>query len=347
MSHEIDETNGKAAMAYVGGRPWHGLGQQLTEDADIATWKKEAGLNWKLKASPVIYQTAGAHAIDETVGPQFLDSTKQLVMPDRQLLFRSDTKAALSVVSDKYKIVQPGEVLDFYKELVESAGFKLETAGALFGGRKFWALARCGDSAKIMGQDEIKPYLLLASSCDGSMATVAHFTSVRVVCNNTLRMSIGPNGRNAKIRVPHNADFDHDAVQADLGIATKAWDQFLASVRILAKEKINRDDAIDVIAGQMKKSWLDEEEIEMPREKKMESSRALRRIITLFDGEALGADFKGCKGTSWGLLNAVTQYVDHESGSSNDKSRAFERAHLTDRANFKVAVADELLKIAG
>lgn len=337
MAHEIDTTTGKAAFAHVGAQAWHGLGQQLTEGADIDVWKKEACLNWKLKTSPVYFDSGSNKT---------LVADDLLVMPDRQLLYRSDTKDALSVVSDNYKIVQPGEVLDFYKELVESAGFKLETAGALFGGRKFWALARCGESAKIMGQDELKPYLVLASSCDGSMATMAHFTSVRVVCNNTLRMAIGAAGKLAKIRVPHNAEFDHEAVRADLGLVDQVWDKFLASVRILAKEKIHRDDAIDVVAGQLKKEWIDDNDIPMPRELKMESSRALRRIITLFDGEGLGAGFKSSNGTAWGLLNAVTQYVDHESGSQKDKSRAFERAHLTDRANFKVAVANELLRIA-
>jgi hypothetical protein len=44
------------------------------------------------------------------------------------------------------------------------------------------------------------------------------------------------------------------------------------------------------------------------------------------------------------LVNAVTQFFDHEAGSKGgDKSRAFERAHLTDRATFKIGVADRLL----
>jgi hypothetical protein len=37
----------------------------------------------------------------------------------------------------------PG-VLEFYRDLSEVAGYELETAGVLKGGKKFWALARMG-----------------------------------------------------------------------------------------------------------------------------------------------------------------------------------------------------------
>ena len=32
MAHMIDETTGRAAIAYIGATPWHGLGQALTPE---------------------------------------------------------------------------------------------------------------------------------------------------------------------------------------------------------------------------------------------------------------------------------------------------------------------------
>lgn len=61
-------------------------------------------------------------------------------------VYRSDTKAPLSVVSSRYQVVQPREVLEFYRDLTQVSGYSLETAGVLKGGRKFWALARTGQS---------------------------------------------------------------------------------------------------------------------------------------------------------------------------------------------------------
>jgi len=50
----------------------------------------------------------------------------------------------------------------------------------------------------------------------------------------------------------------------------------------------------------------------------MSDSRSYRKVLELFDGKGMGSDLKGASGTKWGLLNAVTQYVDHERGHNAD-----------------------------
>ncbi|PZN70613.1 MAG: hypothetical protein DM484_28130, partial [Candidatus Methylumidiphilus alinenensis] len=126
MSHNLDESTGKPAIAYVGDVPWHGLGQELKKDASIEDWIKEAQLDWQI--------------LRESVRYRFGD--KILTMPDRHVLLRSDNGNPLSIVSDDYKIVQPKDVVEFYRDLVKDSDFTLETAGALDEGRKVWALAR-------------------------------------------------------------------------------------------------------------------------------------------------------------------------------------------------------------
>ena len=55
MSHDIDETSGKPAMAYVGETPWHGLGEQLQPGQPIEAWVKAARLDWQIETLPVQY----------------------------------------------------------------------------------------------------------------------------------------------------------------------------------------------------------------------------------------------------------------------------------------------------
>lgn len=108
------------------------------------------------------------------------------------MLFRSDTKAPLSVVSQRFQVVQPSEILDFYRDLTEVSGFDLnQTAGVLKGGRKIWALARTGQSSTLKGNDVNNADVLLATAYDGTLATTAQFMSIRVVCNNTLAVALG------------------------------------------------------------------------------------------------------------------------------------------------------------
>jgi phage/plasmid-like protein (TIGR03299 family) len=93
-------------------------------------------------------------------------------------------------VSQRFQEVQPMEILHFYRDLTEQSGFELETAGVLKGGKKFWALARTGQSSALKGKDVSNGYILLATACDGTLATTAQFTSIRVVCNNTLAIAL-------------------------------------------------------------------------------------------------------------------------------------------------------------
>lgn len=332
MAHEIDMTNDRANMAYVGDTPWHGLGQQLTCNASLDTWQKEAGMDWEINAADLSYTDHNGNL---------------MTFPEKTVLFRSDNSKPLGVVSNTYQIVQPSQVMEFFRDMIEGHGFTMETAGCLFGGRKFWALARTGETFKVAGSDEVKPYLMMATSCDGTMATAVHFTSVRVVCNNTLRMSIGDNAQNAQIKVPHCTIFNADIVKSQLGISGEVWGNFVENVDKLAQFKLDRNDAIQVVADQLKKEeWIGREGQQLTTDDMLNSSRMLRRIINLYDGEGMGANMPSARGTGWGLVNAVTQYFDHEAGRVNNRSKAFERANFTDRAMLKTNVANELLKMA-
>jgi len=214
MAHLIEQ------MAYVGATPWHGLGNNLPRKQPIEIWQREAGMDWQILESPV-------HFKSDAVG--HLGAIHSY--PEQKVLYRSDTKAPLSVVSNRYHTVQPREVLEFYRDLTEVSGYELETAGVLKGGRKFWALARTGQGTAIKGNDQVNGYLLLATSCDGTLATTATPTTVRVVCNNTLTIAL--DGTSRAIKVPHNTRFDPQAVKKQLGIAVSQWDDFIYRMRHL------------------------------------------------------------------------------------------------------------------
>ena len=308
MAHMIDTTTGRAAIAYAGEAPWHNLGQQLTPGASIETWTREAGLAYTVLESPVLYRTGAA--------------TEPEMFKGRKVLHRSDTGGALAVVSDSYHVVQPAEVMGFFEKLVELGGFQLETAGVLSYGRRVWGLARVNDGAEIIGGDVVRPYVLLGTSYDGTMATVAKFTSVRVVCHNTITAALGSG---EAVRVLHSERFDADKVRQDLGIVANAWDRFLIQSRQLAGQSLSAEDADQFVRALL-------EPYKTPGVP-VEQSRAYRRVLELFNGRGIGSDIPGVMGTRWGMLNAVTELVDHERGRS-DNTR-IESAWFGTGANLK------------
>ena len=42
------------------------------------------------------------------------------------------------------------------------------------------------------------------------------------------------------------------------------------------------------------------------------SDRTMAKVMALFDGRGRGAELASSQGTAFGLLNAVTEFVDHE-----------------------------------
>ena len=295
MAHQIER------MAYVGDTPWHGLGEQLSPHQPLEVWQRQAGMDWKIEEAPVRF---------------IADAVSHLgsihAFPEQKVLYRSDTQVPLSVVSQRYKVVQPEEVLEFYRDLTEYAGYELETAGVLKGGRKFWALARSGFGTALKGQDQVNAYLLLATSCDGSLATVATPTSVRVVCNNTLTIAV--DGMAQGVKVPHSTEFRPQLVKQQLGISVSQWDDFMYRMKTLAERKVSQEEVKSYFQSVICNA---EEPLDDPS--KLPNYRALNRVQKLFHGEGRGAQLCTAQGTAWGLLNAITEYVDHEKRArSND-----------------------------
>lgn len=312
--------NGFAEMAYVGEKPWHGLGQALQAGADIETWKQAAGMDWRIQRSKVRYNVSR-------------DGEQVFEMPDQHVLFRSDSKQALGIVSPKYKVVQPGEVLEFFRDLTDANGYTLNTAGTLFDGRRFWALAAIGEEACVVGEDKIGGFLLLSSSCDGTLATTARFTTVRVVCNNTLGMALAGKAKR-EVVVRHTSKFDPEAAKRELGLARDNFGDFLKATRQLAAKRLTNAGAEDFVA----KLLADTSTV---LKDDVTKSKQFMKIMDLFKGSAMGGTLVGAEGTAWGVVNAVTEFVDHHArattpshrlasawfGRGDDlKTQAFERA---------------------
>ena len=310
-------------MAYAGEKPWHGLGNKLTTLQPIDVWKRQAGMDWMIEESEVRYIT-GNH----TVGA--IHS-----FPEQKVLYRSDTKRPLAVVSKRFHVVQPEEVLEFYRDLTEYSGFELETAGVLKEGRKFWALARTGQSTTLKGKDQVNGYLLLATACDGSLATTAQFTSVRVVCNNTLQIALGDN--RGAVKVPHRSEFNADAVKQQLGLTVAPWNRFVAKMKDLVACPVDPDSVDGLLRRMLVYSG-------QPGKAPVVNEQAVRSVRALYDGGGRGAQLASSRGTAWGLLNSVTEYVDHHRRARSDDHRR-DAAWFGQGAQFKQRAWDGLVQL--
>ena len=330
MAHQLEH------MAYIGETPWHGLGNQLTQNQPIEIWAQQAGMDWRIESSDVSYMAQNERG-------------QSIIMPyeEQRVLYRSDTHAALSVVSQRYQEVQPMEILEFYRDLTEQSGFELETAGVLKGGKKFWALARTGQSTALKGKDVSNGYILLATACDGTLATTAQFTNIRVVCNNTLAIALrGQNSSAGVVKVPHSTKFDADKVKQQLGISVRQWEDHMYEMKQLTQRKVTQGEAaayFDAVFNNTSLSVADQEEniiqfyrnVANPnqaKEKSEPNGRAMSKAMNMFNGQGRGADLSSAKDTAYGLLCSITEFADHE-------RRAMSTDHRLDSAWFGAGAA--------
>lgn len=315
MSHELTtRADGTVEFAYRAdhGAPWHGLGQVMGTDATIDQWRRDAGMDWKIGRSRVRYG----------------DETNFRVIDDQHVLYRSDTKAPLGIVSKGYQIVQPGEVLEFFRDIVKVGGLELSAAGTIYGGKRFWATAKIGEASPVSVHDKIGGFLLLTSSADGSSATEARRTTVRAVCKNTVEMAL----RDAKawVKVSHRSVFDPAQVKEFMGLNETAWAAFRHQCVQLANKPIHEEQAGDIVAQLLGNG------------EKVRESAGFNKILALFNGDAMGSNFDGVRDTAWGLLNAITEYADHHVRARSDENR-FASAQWGQGADLKSRALQTLL----
>lgn len=311
MSHELSiRADGKVEMAYLAGTevPWHTLGNTFGPDASLDEIVTAAGMDFRLLRGFVRYATGRDQ-----------DSTQWATMDDKVVIFRGDNKKAMGVVSDSFQLVQPRTVVEMVHEICQTAGLTMNTAGVLFDGRRFWALADIGAESFVADKaDAVKRHLLITTACDGTMATMGSYTDTRVVCNNTLSASMRRDM--PKVRITHRSKLDAAKVREELGVdkAAAEFGKAMADFRRLAETRI---DGAAVLAQTMELVSPGYAELDSKKQDKILRSKPVQAIGMLASGRAMGSAMDGAHGTQWGWLNAVTQYVDHDARATSIDNR--------------------------
>lgn len=296
MTHEVE------TMAYTNEVPWHGLGYRVdkgttTGKGAVERMIKAAKIDWTVEKMPLF----------------MADGTPV----DAAALVRSTDNSILDVVGSGYVPIQNHEAFAFFNDFVEAGDATMETAGSLKNGQYVWGLASLGDAFTLKGNDTVKGYVLVGCPHQQGRSLIIKFTTVRVVCNNTLTLALGTSSAKTaggvilpEFRKAHRSTFDRAAIkgaQAALGIAREQLDEFEVTARALQKKSMSRQDAIEVLAP-----------IFAPKfDETMTMENLTPRMAQLMDilEKAPGAQ----PDNAWGVLNAVTYYADHVASRTDDR----------------------------
>ena len=328
MSHEIWELDNP----FYGSRKaaWHGLGTVL--DGQLTS-----------------EQALTAAHLDWSVHLEACQSVDGLTIPDAYVTTRTDLDTAdvrrfLGVVGKRYTPIQNSEAFRLADALVDASGARFETAGSLKNGRIVWMLAKLPETQAVKG-DRLENYLLLRTSHDGTASLECLLTSIRVVCWNTLTAALGRNKNRVKVRHTASARVNIAEAQRILGIASTHFGEHRDRLAKLAEVPVDTR-FVQAFAQAM-----------YPDRKDQNNTRARNArydIAALYGGRQAGAGHEAVKGTAYGLFNAFTEYLDHQTAPQrSNKTRRqvaetrFESTLYGGNANKRQAAFDLISRATG
>ena len=285
MAHNVE------TMAYAGETPWHGLGVPVPADLSPEQMLEKAGLDWTVRKVPAFASIGGNKSIP--VG--------------KSVLVRESDDTVLDVVGDDWNVLQNRDAFEFFHDFVANGDMEMHTAGSLRNGQIVWALAKVHDGFELFKGDQVDSYLLFSNPHRYGWSIDVRFTPIRVVCNNTLTLSLNTSSKNF-VKISHRTQFDGDMVKETLGVAKEKLSKYREMAQFLGKKKYN---VIDLTKYFKQVFPVQGVSVEARKELSKSASKALDVIHT-----QPGAEF--AEGSWWQAFNTVTYMVDHVIGRSQD-----------------------------
>ena len=291
MAHMIEMLDGKVSMAWAGETPWHGLGTQVPNDLTPEQMLKAAGLDWSV--DPVeLFAEVGS---------------KRLATGHRALV-RSSDQRVLDVITDDWNPVQNSDAFEFFNDFVAAGDMEMHTAGSLKDGKIVWALAKVKESFELFGgRDQVDAYLHFTNPHSYGQSIDVRFTPIRVVCNNTLTLSLNTKSKNM-VKVSHRREFDGDMVKEALGVAKDKLAKYKEMAQYLSQKRYSEESVVDYFKRVFPV-------LTTKAESEKVLSKSAERALEVIETQP-GAEFG--RGTWWQAFNAVTYMTDHEIGRSVD-----------------------------
>lgn len=300
MAHNLEIRNGKASFAAKGEKAWHGLGTYVQNAMTAEEAIQLAHMDWEVEKKPIHIK----------VGEEFKH------VEGFAANTRTDTGDVLGVVTDSYVAVQNRECFSFFDSVIDRGEAIYETAGVLGKGERIFLTAKLPEDILVKGE-RIENYILLTNCHNGMRSLQAGFTSIRVVCNNTLTAALQGLKNNIKLRHTTNIKSMLAESAEIMGIGSKYTQELNEAFNTMAGFKIN-----DAQLRKYIETVMSPAKEQLTKAEKAEFSKQFTNTVDSIMEFALGHDTQNteaARGTVWGAYNSISGYFGHvKEHKSND-----------------------------
>lgn len=311
------EVNKDGRAAFVSGRDtpgWHGLG---TTVEGLMTMDEVMDLShlsgWNVRREPLVHRSGNKSLRfeDTTLNDDGVDTVATHYAVIRTNPFTGEPEA-LAVVGGRYREHQNEELFEFAENVISLGGAKWDTAGSLDSGRRVFGTMEIPSEFVLdpMGRgDTVRTYLGVASSHDGTMPITTFVTPVRVVCQNTLTMALRGNQRVYKVRHTERADARLAEARKSLNIAHGFFGEIEREAQELIQREITNKKFHEIV-----RTFVAVPDENTDDDGKVTNQAAVTRATNtvdfITDLYRESGTMDNVRGTAWGALNALTEYLD-------------------------------------
>lgn len=321
MGHGFERTDN---FAFTGerGRIWHGIGHQIEEGQTAREVMPKVGLGWDTELAPIYAEIRVGGTDDE---PELV----RVALPEHKAHVRMDTHYPLGVVSNGYEQITNADFADFIDRLAgQDAAATIDTVGSLYNGRRIFACVKLPHVIRI-GADINEEFVIVSNGHGGFASFSCYPTSLRVVCNNTLRWSERDAGKGVQFRHSGNMAEKIEQARTVLGIALEESKRFEAQVIALAGHNLSVGQARDFMTMTYDATFgkLPDPEKQPEAYAKLLEKRTNTIDQWLANMELPEQQIPETRGTLWAGLNAITYWHDHQRGRYKPATESGARLH--------------------
>ena len=214
--------------------------------------------------------------------------------------YRSDNNQFLGMVHPKdYKVVQNCDAFDFIDEL---PNFTFEKVGMFNGGKKVFVVGKSNEQIAIDGSDDlVNFYLTFLHGHDGKSGIRFILCPVRMFCMNQLNLMLQT--ANFKYNIAHTGDIQFKLAQIQKAIADSR--SYVTGLTQTIDTMINTKATKSIEQLTLELIPVEDTDTTLITSRKEE---ARQTIITLYNDKP---DLQNYKGTQFGIVSAVSDYISH------------------------------------
>lgn len=225
-------------------------------------------------------------------------------------VFRKDNGEFLAPCGAFYAARQYNTLTRTMFTLVDSENARADSAGLLGGGRRAWLSVKIPQDFEVTPGDKHYTYVLGVASHDSSVARAFYLLTHRLTCHNQIMgvISRAREGTYFRTKNTINAVNREAEIVSQIGNIPKTLANLAEKFRKLAQRRITKESYFEVM------NRLFSVDMSNLQKESTKKTQILQRIAEIFehnDGDA----FPVQRGTAFNMLNAVTNFVDHERGT--------------------------------